>query len=221
MLLSGEIRSINLMIRYHVLMLSTHELKYRSTQLNPQPRPLNQSPALNEAYRTNAHPKECQSDLGHGQFITSDWRKAWFTYGSSESTIVNSLTGEAEYEITDIDGTLPSDLVGVLYRNGPGNFGVNDERVAHVLDADGLVLRLEFQAGEKVKFTSRFVETEGFLEERERQEFTKRGTFGTAPSPWWYTPDKRGLNADPSDQPPLLARMSANAFNVDIKVRIA
>lgn len=197
----------------------------RSTQLYPQPRPLSLSPTLNESYLNNAHPDESQPDLGYGQFIMSDWRKAWFTYGSSQQAaeVIDPQTGEADYEITDIDGVLPDDLVGVLYRNGPGKFGVDDQRVAHILDADGLVLRFEFRPpngdskSSRVKFTSRYIETEGFLEEREKQQFTKRGTFGTAPIPSWYTPNKRGLNADPPEKPPLLARMAANAFNVDIK----
>lgn len=65
-----------------------------------------------------------------------DWRKAWYTYGQCDTTIspkeyndrssieevedmvVNPFTGEAHYEITEVDGTLPEDLVGVLYRNG-------------------------------------------------------------------------------------------------------
>lgn len=189
----------------------------------PQPRPLNVAPTLQEAYVANEHPKESQTDLGYGQFIMSDWRKAWFTYGSSKSaeTVVNQETGEAEYEVTDIDGEVPNDLVGVLYRNGPGKFGVNNERVAHILDADGLVLRFQFRhptdSGNRVKFTSRFIETEGFVEEKEKQQFTKRGTFGTAPSPLWYSPNRKGLNADPPEKSPLIARMAANALNVDIK----
>jgi len=187
---------------------------------------LHKYPSLNEAYIKNEHPEEAQSDLGRGNFIMLDWRKAWYTYGSSskedQASVVDPQTGEAEYEITDIDGILPNDLVGVLYRNGPGKFGVNGERVAHILDADGLVLRFEFRpssnnSGSRVKFTSRFIETEGFIEESKMQQFTKRGTFGTAPSPWWYTPNRRGLNSDPDEKPPLLARMAANAFNVDIK----
>jgi len=172
-------------------------------------------------------------------FVVSDWRKAWHTYGQCDRSltqaeceriksegelVVDPFTGEAEYEIEDIDGHLPDDLVGVLYRNGPGKFGVNGERVAHILDADGMVLRFEFRPPEetssRVKFTSRFIETEGFLEEREANEFTKRGTFGTAPrglKSLFGGPQRKGLNKDPDDKPPLLARMAANALQVDIK----
>ncbi len=35
-----------------------------------------------------------------------------------QSWVVNPFTGEANYEITEVDGSLPEDLVGVLYRNG-------------------------------------------------------------------------------------------------------
>lgn len=169
----------------------------------------------------------------------SDWRKAWYTYGQCDRSltpdeyaatkagggfVVDPLTGEADYEIEDIDGDLPDDLVGVLYRNGPGKFGVDGERVAHILDADGMVLRMEFRPPEegsaRVKFTSRFVETEGFCEERVAKQFTKRGTFGTAPRGLrsvFGEPLREGLNEDPEEKPPLLSRMAANAMQIDIK----
>jgi hypothetical protein len=66
--------------------------------------------------------------MGRGEFIMDDWRRAWFTYGRCDRTETNSetadvfvvdpFTGEAEYEIEDIDGKIPDDLVGVLYRIG-------------------------------------------------------------------------------------------------------
>ena len=111
--------------------------------------------------------------------------------------------------------------------SGPGKFGVNGERVAHILDADGLVVRFEFPEPDyssstlrKVKFTSRFIETEGFIEENAAKQFLKRGTFGTAPrglQSIFGEPKRLGLNADPEEKPPLLSRMAANAFLVDIK----
>ena len=111
---------------------------------NPNPTPL-PSKLLN-ALETNTHPEESQSELGLGVFITEDWRKAWYTYQSppEDPDLICERTGEAEYEITEIDGELPKDLVGVLYRNGPGKFGVNGERVLHILDADGLIMKVDF-----------------------------------------------------------------------------
>jgi len=94
------------------------------------------------------------------------------------------------------------------------------------MDADGLVLRFEFKppeevsSGNRIKFTSCFVETEGFCGERNAQQFTKRGTFGTAPrglSSIFGKPSRKGLNKDPEGKPPVLALMAANAFSADIK----
>ena len=223
-----------------------------STNRNTQPRDMSDFPSIRDAFLAGTHPKETQEELGRGTFLTSDWRQAWYTYGQCDTSlspteyekakrdgefIVDPFTGEADYEIEEIDGELPDDLVGLLYRNGPGKFGINGERVAHILDADGLVLRLEFRSPEevaannnengnskkslsRVHFTSRFVETEGFLEERAAKSFTKRGTFGTAPrglQSIFGEPKRAGLNNDPESEIPVLAKMAANAFKVDIK----
>lgn len=212
-----------------------------ATQLHPKPRELDEFPALRDAYLDGTHPQLSDRELGLGTFIFEDWRKAWYTYGqcdrsisnreyevrkSENGFIVDPFTGEAEYEIEEIDGEVPDDLVGVLYRNGPGKMGVNGERVAHILDADGLVLRFEFRPPEgitsssRVKFTSRFVETEGFCDEREAKEFKMRGTFGTAPRGLpsiFGEPLRKGLNSDPEPKQPVIARMAANALRVDIK----
>ena len=149
-------------------------------------RSLKESPTLLNAFVTNTHPQQTQDEQGNGEFIMSDWRRAWFTYGqcdrsitpeeydriknSKDGFIVDPFTGEAKYEVDEIDGKVPDDLVGVLYRIGPGKFGVDGQRVAHILDADGLVLRFEFGGQKGIKFTSRFVETEGLVEEREAKQ---------------------------------------------------
>ena len=105
---------------------------------------------LRQALETGTHPDESKMEHGNAEFVTEDWRKAWYTYKSPPENpdLICESTGEAEYEITDIDGILPDDLVGVLYRNGPGKFGLNEERVAHVLDSDGLVLKIHFMEKE-------------------------------------------------------------------------
>ena len=199
---------------------------------NPNPTPL--PPNLTEALQTNTHPIEPQSTLGNGLFITRDWRKAWHTYESPvdgpNTNLIDPKTGYAQYTIDedDIEGTVPDDLVGVLYRNGPGKFGVDGDRVQHVLDADGLVLQVTFpppvavadaDAGQKqkreFKFQSRFVETDAMKEEEAAKKFLYRGTFGTAPIGFGQPP-KNGLNADPWE-PSSLAKMAGNAFKTNIK----
>jgi all-trans-8'-apo-beta-carotenal 15,15'-oxygenase len=119
-----------------------------------------------------------------------------------------------------IDGKIPDDLVGCLYRNGPGKFGVGGDRVEHVLDADGLVIKVLFppkdQDGKReFKFMSRFVETEAMKEEERANEFLYRSTFGTGPR-GYAKPPRNGLNEDPW-QAPLLSKIVGNALKVDIK----
>ena len=193
-----------------------------ATNFRPQSLPL--TPELRNALKTNTHPDENQEDLGRGIFITSDWRKAWYTYESpiDDPNLIDPVTGEAEYHIEEIDGDVPDDLVGVLYRNGPGKFGVDGERVQHVLDADGLIIQITFpekgqnnEGGRTFKFRSRFVQTKAMMEEQESKQYLYRGTFGTGP--WGLIePPKRGLNEDPSEQP-LISRVIGNALKTDIK----
>ena len=104
----------------------------RATQLHPEPRKLDDFPALNDAFLSGAHPRLSDDELGRGAFIMDDWRRAWFTYGrcdltmpkceGSDGYVVDPTTGEAEYEIVDVDGVIPDDLVGVLYRIGELEF---------------------------------------------------------------------------------------------------
>ena len=63
-----------------------------------------------------------------------------------------------------VDGEIPRDLNGSLYRNGPGLFERGALRKPHLLDGDGLVQRLSFADG-KVRYQNAFVRTAKFVEE--------------------------------------------------------
>lgn len=197
------------------------------TFYNPKPGPLPQK--LMDALESNVHPIEEQDELGNGVFITRDWRRAWYTY-QSPADIPNLIDsrGRADYYIDEIDGRVPDDLIGVLYRNGPGKFGVGGDRVQHVLDADGLILKLTFPSSQQppssnlegggkrqFRFQSAFVQTKAMQEEEGVQEFLYRGTFGTGPRGYAQSP-KKGLNEDPWEVP-LLSKMVGNAFQTNIK----
>ena len=69
-----------------------------------------------------------------------------------------------------IDGEIPRDLNGSLYRNGPGLFERGALRKPHLLDGDGLVQRLSF-AGGKVRYQNAFVRTAKFVEEEKADAF--------------------------------------------------
>jgi all-trans-8'-apo-beta-carotenal 15,15'-oxygenase len=202
-----------------IAILSSWEMA--PTLNHPHSRPL--SPELQHAIQHGTHPTESQDNLGQGIFLTPDWRKAWYTYSSppNHPNLIDPKTGYAEYEITDIEGIVPGDLVGILYRNGPGKFGVNDERVKHVLDADGLIVQITFppplttSGKRKFTFRSRFVQTKAFIEEEKAGDFVYRGTFGTAPL--GIHAERKGLNEDPVLDIPLFSKIFMNAFQTDIK----
>lgn len=101
-----------------------------SSMFHPQPRPLMSE--LTKAMEEFAHPMESQEELGRGLSIDQDWRENWYTYESpaEDPDLIDNETGYSEYEC-EIEGYLPDELHGTLYRNGPGKFGINGERVSH------------------------------------------------------------------------------------------
>jgi all-trans-8'-apo-beta-carotenal 15,15'-oxygenase len=69
-----------------------------------------------------------------------------------------------------IDGEIPRELIGSLYRNGPGLFERGTLRKPHLLDGDGLVQRLSFADG-KVRYQNAFVRTAKFVEEEKADAY--------------------------------------------------
>ncbi|WP_394836638.1 carotenoid oxygenase family protein [Pendulispora rubella] len=83
--------------------------------------------------------------------------------------LTTNLAEEQRYAAT-LTGTVPRDLRGTLYRNGPGIFQRGGARIATLLDGDGMVIAWRFtDAG--IEFQNRFVQTPRFTEE------TAAGTF--------------------------------------------
>jgi all-trans-8'-apo-beta-carotenal 15,15'-oxygenase len=80
-----------------------------------------------------------------------------------------------------VEGTLPPELSGTLYRNGPGLFERNGYRKSTLLDGDGLIRAFTFSGG-SVRFRTRFVATEKFTREASAQRFL---------FPTWTTPAPR------------------------------
>jgi all-trans-8'-apo-beta-carotenal 15,15'-oxygenase len=103
--------------------------------------------------------------------VLDQWERAWQT------------GREGDYEIDDIEGTIPRALRGAIFRNGPGNFERGGTRFQHVLDGDGLVCRFSID-GERGRahFRARFVRTPEFEAERKADAVLFRNTFGTQPA---------------------------------------
>lgn len=85
------------------------------------------------------------------------------------SGLVTSLTEEYDYPAA-IDGDLPQEIRGTLYRVGPALFERGGLRRRMLMDGDGMVHSFTFGPS-RVTFRNRFVRTQKFLEEE------RAGTF--------------------------------------------
>lgn len=89
-----------------------------------------------------------------------------------------SQRSELAYEITEIEGCIPAELAGTLFRNGPGLLDIGGTPIKHPFDGDGMICSVTFQAG-RAYFQNRFVRTEGFIAEQKAGKPVYRGVFGT------------------------------------------
>jgi all-trans-8'-apo-beta-carotenal 15,15'-oxygenase len=80
--------------------------------------------------------------------------------------------------LTAARGTIPPELRGCLYRNGPGRLERGGQWVQHPFDGDGMITALRFQGG-SASLRNRFVRTEGWQAEEQAGRFLWRGVFGT------------------------------------------
>ena len=106
-------------------------------------------------------------------YSPEDWRKGY-----------RSLSQEYEYWIDEIDGEIPSDLTGTLFRNGPGLLEMGGQPVHHPFDGDGMVCAIAFKDG-RAHFRNRYVRTQPYQEEQKAGKFLYRGVFGTAKPGGW------------------------------------
>ena len=72
---------------------------------------------------------------------------------------------EHGFEPLAIEGKLPADLRGTLYRNGPGQFGQFGQRYSHPFEADGAVTAVRFADGKAPRRVAHHASA-GLVEER-------------------------------------------------------
>eukprot|EP00760_Papus_ankaliazontas_P021958 PhM_4_TR18774/c0_g1_i1/m.58836/K00464/diox1; all-trans-8'-apo-beta-carotenal 15,15'-oxygenase len=99
--------------------------------------------------------------------------EAWGTHCSS-AVAEHSLW----LQDTCIEGTLPPELRGTFFRNGPGQMNVFGTALAHPLDGDGMICAVTFIDG-RVHFRNRFVVTETRRQEQKAGKILYPGHFGT------------------------------------------
>ncbi len=117
--------------------------------------------------------QESASTLSEKSYNRNDWQGGY-----------KSLKEEFDYWIDDIEGQIPPELNGTLFRNGPGLLDVNGQQIHHPFDGDGMISRITFSNG-RAHFRNRFVRTAAFLEEQKAGQILYRGVFGTQKPGGW------------------------------------
>ena len=111
------------------------------------------------------------SAIGGTLLLTKDL----LSFGGPQKALKNriglaqSLYEEYSYK-AKIEGKIPREIRGSLYRNGPGMFDRNGLIKNNILDGDGMILSFSFKNG-KVHYKNRFVRTEKFIEEQKKGKF--------------------------------------------------
>ena len=95
-----------------------------------------------------------------------------------------SQPDEFSYWIDDIEGEIPADLTGTVFRNGPGLTDINGYRLKHPLDGDGMINSIAIKNG-KAFYRNKFVRTAGFVAEQASGKPEYRGVFGTQKPGGW------------------------------------
>lgn len=98
---------------------------------------------------------------------------------SEHSGLSDNLSREHGFEPLRIEGTLPPELHGTLYRQGPGLFELFGTKYQHVFETDGAVTAVRLEDG-KAWGASRLVQSEGLQRERNKG----RALYSYAAS-WW------------------------------------
>jgi carotenoid cleavage dioxygenase-like enzyme len=91
---------------------------------------------------------------------------------------LRDLPREHGFEALTVEGALPADLVGTLYRNGPGRFSAGGEAYGHWFDGDGTPCAIRLGDGRALG-AARVVQTSGLL----REQRAKRRLFGGYDTP--------------------------------------
>lgn len=99
-------------------------------------------------------------------------REEW---ASAFRNVDTELTSES---LSPASGSIPLELAGTLYRNGPGLVERGGHWLHNHFDGDGLIIAFRFDSG-KLYLTNRFVRTKAYEEENVAGRFLYRGAFGS------------------------------------------
>ncbi|MCP2295134.1 all-trans-8'-apo-beta-carotenal 15,15'-oxygenase [Nocardia amikacinitolerans] len=90
------------------------------------------------------------------------------------------LLDELDYRVRQIDGSLPKELTGTLYRIGPGKHQVGRSLLHNIFDGDGMISQFVLD-GSGVRFRNRYVRTRHFRHGERSDRIRYRGVGGQIP----------------------------------------
>lgn len=108
-----------------------------------------------------------------GADLLADWRRGY-----------ESQPDEHAFWVEQVEGSIPAELHGTLFRNGPGLLDVGGRPVHHPFDGDGMLAAFSFRDG-RAYYRNRYVQTAGYLAERRAGRQLYRGVFGTQRPGGW------------------------------------
>jgi len=97
--------------------------------------------------------------------------------GLDMSRVFETIADGHDYAVEDLEGSIPAELRGTLYRNGPSRNEIAGTPFAHLFDGDGMLSQFTIADG-RVHYRNRFVRTNHYLGERSASEPRFRG-FGS------------------------------------------
>ena len=117
---------------------------------------------------------ERASTVPLNSYDRQDWQKGY-----------ESVKHEEDYWVEDIEGEIPPELNGTLFRNGPGLLDVDGHKIHHPFDGDGMISAIAFSNG-RAHFRNRFIRTTAYVEEQAAKKILYRGVFGTQKPGGWF-----------------------------------
>jgi len=87
---------------------------------------------------------------------------------------------EFDYDL-EVEGSLPPELKGTLFRNGPGLTHLFGTDLVHPIDGDGMVCSITFPGNGTAHFRSKFVKTKEYLLEQKEKKMLFKGMMGSFP----------------------------------------
>lgn len=122
-------------------------------------------------------PPVATSALGAARTQAIDARMWWINAWRPTTT-------ETTYDLTDIEGRIPYELHGTLYRNGPSQRILPEQGhgALHLFDGDGLVHAFRIDEG-RAFYTGRFVEHPSYRREQAEGRYCMNGVGFTVDDP--------------------------------------